>query len=299
MHYLEVMRQFNYVILKFLEIYHEYSDELILETHVRGEPKPKIEWLRGGLFLKSDGKYLIKHKEDGTVQLLIANPTRWDSGKYVVRATNRVSEAELKYHLSFKENEDELVANIEHKKKNAEDLKKLRKSKYIKEADWLLYGDSYVSPKKSNEKQYDNRYKLKFITHLTDQIVPTGSVLSLKCFVEGSYPQYAWFKEDMPIVHGRKYFIKAHKDGKVELDVRNTTKDDAGQYKLICKNYAGEIETKAKVTVYENPLQKVDPPRFVGAMTGSIVLCTVSRQFINFYFIFNINQLYRVFYSYC
>lgn len=223
------------------------------------------------MFIKNDGKFLLKHKEDGTVQLLIANPTRWDSGKYTVRATNRVSDIELKYHLSFKENEDDLVANIEHKKKNADDLKKLRKSKYIKEADWELYGDSYDSTKKSKDKQYDARYKLKFITHLSDQIVPIGSVLTLKCFVEGSYPQYAWFKEDMPIVHGRKYYLKAHKDGKVELNVRNMTKDDAGIYRLICKNYAGEIETKAKITTYENPYQKKDPPHFIGAMSGNNV----------------------------
>lgn len=238
--------------------------------------------------MKNDGKYLIKHKENGTVQLLIANPTRWDSGKYAVRATNRVSEAELKYHLSFKENEDELVANIEHKKKNDQDLKKLRKSKYIKEADWELYGDSYESPKKSKDKQYDSRYKLKFITKLSDQIVPTGSVLSLKCFVEGSYPQFAWFKEDMPIVHGRKYYLKAHKDGKVELDVRNINKDDAGVYSLICKNYAGEIETKAKVTVYENPLQKVDPPRFVGAISGGSFVYMFLSSLFSFYEIVNV-----------
>lgn len=239
--------------------------------------------MRNGLYVYKGEKYLFKHLEDGTVQLHIANPTRWDSGKFLVRASNRVSTVELRHVLSFKENEDDLVANIEHKKKNQEDLKKLRKSKYIKEADWELYGDHYDSPKRAQEKQYDNRYKLKFITHLSDQIVPTGSVLSFKCFVDGSYPQFAWFKEDMPIVHGRKYYMKAQKGGKVELDVRNITKDDAGEYRLVCKNYANEIETKAKVTVYENPLQKKDPPHFVGTLAGNQVSkkgCLLSVQLI-------------------
>lgn len=261
------------------ETYSEHNHEIVLDCHIRGEPKPKIQWLRQGLFLNNDEKHLIRNHEDGTTELIIICPDRWDSGKYQLRIKNIHGKLQTEHILNFKNSIDDFVAeylqtDVKHKK----ELEKLRKSKYIKEADWELYGDQYTSRRHKPEKQYDKRYMLKFITKLSDQMVSVGSVLTLKCLVDGSYPQFAWYKEDMPIVHGRKYYMKTKRDGMVELDVRNMTTRDAGTYRLVCRNYANEIETKANVTVFENPYQKIDPPLFVSTLEGNmccVVLCLI------------------------
>lgn len=266
------------IIRSSTEIYYPHKKTLFLDCHVSGVPRPTIQWFKQGFPLKNSETFTIKNKDDGTCELHLFMPDRWDSGRYLIRATNSVGKAELEHVINWKNTDEDMVEEFLAKKRDDKDLKKIFKSKYIKEEDWECYGVNYKS-KREKEKEVDPKKKLKFITHLSNQTVSVGSVLSMKCFVDGSCPQYLWYKEDMPIVHGRKYYMKTKRDGKVELDVRNVQTSDAGTYYLVCKNWTGEIETKAEVTVYQNPFQKIDPPVFGGTIAGIINVCTVLNVF--------------------
>lgn len=235
-----------------------------------GEPSPKIEWLKDNQFIQNDEKYTIKNHEDGTCELYILLPHRLDSGKYVIRATNSLGKVELEHIINWKNTDEDMVEEFCGKKKDDRELKKLFRSKYIKEEDWDCYGSGYKSHRAKKE-EVDPRKRLRFITHLKDQVIPAGHHLQLKVLCDGSWPQYGWYKEDMPIVHGRKYHMRIKKDGMVELCIKNMEMSDAGTYRLVCQNYTGKIETKAKVTVFDNPFQKVDPPVFSGTISGKIV----------------------------
>lgn len=238
-----------------------------MDCHVSGVPQPTIKWFKQGFPLANNDTFTIRNKDDGTCELSLFMPDRWDSGKYLIRATNCVGKAELLHVINWKNTDEDMVEEFLAKKKDDKDLKKIFKSKYIKEEDWECYGINYKS-KREKEKEVDPKKKLKFITHLSNQTVPVGSVLTIKCFVDGSWPQFTWYHEDMPLIHGKKYYTKIYRDGKVELNVRKMQMNDGGTYRLVCKNWTGEIETKCEVTVYQNPFQKIDPPVFIGTLAG-------------------------------
>lgn len=94
----------------FSDIYHVEMNQLVLETRVRGEPNPTIEWAYNCMPID---KEMFKYKQigypDGTVQLIINYPHLIDSGKYKCTATNRAGECSLVHKVEF-EGRDEYIA---------------------------------------------------------------------------------------------------------------------------------------------------------------------------------------------
>lgn len=249
---------------------HTIQKEILLECHVRGEPRPTIEWLKDGLYIVNDLKHFKKYLDDGTCQLFVNSPDFWDSGKYVCRATNRAGEEDCIYVMTVVDPKIKaILAGTDVKKEERITSRHLNDSDIDDDDD---DEELYKSRRSRLGKEYDYRYKLKFITHLMDKTVREGSDLVYTCYVDGKFPQFQWYKDDMPIVKGRKYRQKTRRDGKVSLRIINITPDDAGVYKLMAKNYAGEIETSAIVTVFNNPYVQFVPPIFTSTVLGNVFI---------------------------
>ncbi|XP_062560569.1 muscle M-line assembly protein unc-89-like [Armigeres subalbatus] len=252
------------------ETYNPLKDELYLECTVRGDPTPETIWIIQGTFMhKSTTKYYFRKFDDGRQQLTIFQPKKEDSGRYVCRARNSLDKTDMVYYLNYKNSDEDVIKVFEdelHKKTDKPISSRHLRAKecvYSPEDENLI---KWSEARSQHEKEYGYNYKLHFVTRLLDKTVPEGSNLKFTCYVDGKYPQFMWYKDDMPIVQGRKYRQKQRRDGKVTLEVINVNEKDAGVYKIEARNYAGTIESKSVVTVYQNPYIQFVPPIFASTI---------------------------------
>lgn len=246
----------------------------MFECHIRGDPRPKVEWFKKGLLLVHNERYVMKHEEDGTCQLIIFGPQKYnDSGRYICRATNRAGEEECLHYMWFRGKDEEDNSAAEYRR--TQKMIKSRHVHYKDEDDWEK--ELYHSKRNEKKEEYDRRYKLTWITKITDKVIPQGSTLKFFAFVDGKYPQFDWYRDDIPLAHGRKYNHVVRKDGKGCLLIYNAQIEDSGTYKLVAKNYANSIESTAKVTVYDCPYTNFEPPLFLNNILGTGAVSRVSN----------------------
>ncbi|XP_070504254.1 muscle M-line assembly protein unc-89-like [Chironomus tepperi] len=256
------------------DTYKERTDELILDCHVRGIPKPTVTWYKNGNEVPTDNpRYHFEHDDDGNCTFTIINPIKnADRGRYVVKAKNHVGEDECQLRVWFRGKEDDDI----HERAEYRRTQKMYKSRHVKEKDEDEWGgELYHSKRLDKQKEYDHRYKLSWLSRITAQTLAQGSTLKFVAFVDGKYPQFDWYYNDIPLVHGRKYRQIVTKNGKGCLIIHNVQPMDSGIYRLVVKNYANSIDCEAKVTVYAYEHKDFDPPLFLNTLTGKILLFTV------------------------
>jgi Immunoglobulin I-set domain len=251
-----------------LETYLPTKNEIVLEAHIRGEPRPTIRWLHNGVYIKKGEKYYITYDEEGHACLHINFPGRFDTGVYTCRADNPLGRADSTVQLNIKNQVEDLVPQYEEELAKSKRVEKY--SKYVDD-ELIGYYDKYeYTSKRRNKKIYDYKYRLKFVTKLADQSLSEGADLKFTCYVDGKFPTFTWFKDSIPLIHSRKYRQQVRRDGKVTLQVINVSPIDAGVYKIVASNYAGEIESTAKVTIFENPYVVFVPPTFTNNILGTL-----------------------------
>jgi hypothetical protein len=81
-----------------------------------------------------------------------------------------------------------------------------------------------------------------------------GQRFKLGCTVfSGSVPmQFEWFRNDRPIVPGKRFTIRSSYDESSDLIVNAIQLEDAGTYKCIVKNSVGSDSTEVAVHVKGN-----------------------------------------------
>lgn len=215
-------------------------------------------------------RYRFTYDDDGNCQLTIQNPIlHADRGRYLVRATNCVGEEEVFTRVWFRGKDDpcdDASERAEYRR-----TQKMYKSRHVRprdEDEWPQT-ELYHSKRFEKQKEYDHRYKLSWLTRICPQTISQGTSLKFVAFVDGKYPQFEWYHNDMPLVHGRKYRQIVTKNGKGCLIVNNAQPNDSGLYRLIVKNYANNIECEAKVTVYAYEHKNFEPPLFTNTLSGN------------------------------
>uniref|UniRef100_T1GCX8 Ig-like domain-containing protein n=1 Tax=Megaselia scalaris TaxID=36166 RepID=T1GCX8_MEGSC len=83
------------------DTYQSKMNELVLDVNVRGLPTPSITWVKDGVTVESSEKYQQIYHEDGTCNLIVVDPTKQDSGKYVCQAENRAGKVEVAHTVQF------------------------------------------------------------------------------------------------------------------------------------------------------------------------------------------------------
>lgn len=92
------------VFTRILTYFYRISeDDLVLDTHVRGTPKPLIKWYKDGMELSKamDDRYDIVDDHDGGFQFRIHNPNTTDSALYACEAINSVGKAKVSCKVQF------------------------------------------------------------------------------------------------------------------------------------------------------------------------------------------------------
>ncbi|XP_061389091.1 muscle M-line assembly protein unc-89 [Musca vetustissima] len=278
------------------ETYHLNTNELILETGVRGEPTPTIQWLKDNIDIEEGGRIHKFHHADGTLELVIDCPNPKDKGKYIVRAENSAGKAEITHLVAFEGKEHHIADNIhgvfhadksllkpkqveEEKPKAApasaadasdsetdsKGKKKVRKPRKDDESEAEAASASiYVSDVASETGSLKKREKvigIYFPTNMKDRVVAEGSKVKISCFLESKEPQVKWFKNGEPLQNSPKCRGR-YNEGLCILEIPAATLEDAGEYKCWARDETGEASTFCRLEVYSDPGSGDTPPTF-------------------------------------
>lgn len=89
-------------------------DDLILETHIKGDGLLNVQWFLDGIEISNNEKYIQIREPLGVYKLCIHNPQIRDNGNYIVRVSNDYGTEELKYHLRLEGKQDKSCYGIFH-----------------------------------------------------------------------------------------------------------------------------------------------------------------------------------------
>lgn len=261
------------------DTYHLNTNELIIECHIRGEPKPKITWYKDGDDVDTDGKCQQLDHDDGTCELIINKPTVKDSGKYVCIAENRIGKTELTHFVQFEGKAHHIADNI-HGAYHVEFNKLKEKEEGHRE---ITAGDDDGTEKKGKKGAGGRKARpgnmpapiqnLSFVAFLTDRCVAEGTKVKLSCYIQGPDPQLRWLKNDIPLVVGPK-IKNLSRDGLGVIEFLSAKVEDSGVYKCIAKNATGEVSTTAKLEVFKMSTSVDIPPIFTRSIKDTYHITT-------------------------
>lgn len=231
-----------------------------------------MKWFKNNLEIlpELNKRYRMRYDDDGNCTMTISNPIKLaDRGRYEVRAKNAAGEEACWMRCWFRGREDHFVGTSREEIKKNQELVKSRhfKPKDEDELEWPVT-ELYHSARFEPKKEYDHRYKLSWITRPRNETLSQGSTLKLVALVDGKFPQFEWYHNDVPLAAGRKYRQSVTNNGKACLIVHNVQPTDSGCYKLIVKNYANSIDCDVKVEVYAFEHKNFEPPIFTVILSG-------------------------------
>lgn len=272
-------------------------NELHLETHVRGEPHPTIEWVKDGVTVaRDDPKYQQFDHADGQCELVVNNPSDKDSGKYVCQATNRSGTAEIPHFVLFEGKAAHIAENIhgvyhadhnrlgrakvgltltngatengeaeggedDKSKKNAKGKGKGGRS----EAPATATTATTTSAAPAKKEPRDQRIAIHFPTKLSNRVAAEGTKVKLTCYLEGADPAIRWLKDEQPVVYSPKC-RQNNNNGLCILELSSVTLADTGVYKCYARNTSGEASTSANLEVYASDVSADLAPTFTRGM---------------------------------
>lgn len=267
--------------------YHLNTNELVLDCHIRGQPFPIVYWVRDGQTVDPDGSLQQFEHEDGTIEFVITNPQRWNSGKYICRAENYLGKAEMGHWVAFEGRESALDENIHsvyhvdhHKLKEREELERqkqeeaelaeeerLAEEAAAEEAGREIHRGKPQPISRSKRLLDEIKTKIVMKAQLTNRVAAVGSKVKLSCYVEGHEPHFTWLKDGVPMTYYGSV-RNSSRDNLGILEFFDVQIRDSGEYTCVIKNIAGELQTKASLLVYEDLVHVEVAPTFTRGIRG-------------------------------
>uniref|UniRef100_A0A1B0CWT0 Muscle M-line assembly protein unc-89 n=1 Tax=Lutzomyia longipalpis TaxID=7200 RepID=A0A1B0CWT0_LUTLO len=264
--------------------YHINTDELVIDSHIRGQPMPRVSWMKDGLTVNPDGTFQQFEHEDGSIEFVISNPQRKHSGRYICQLENSMGKAELSHYVLFEGREVyetepvHGVFHVDHQKiREKEEAERRAREAALqpivvrRESAMAVEEEDTESPMRRTVSKTpsrldkvlnDARTKLAFSAPLENRVCAVGSKVKLSCYVEGHNPHFEWFKNGSPVNYTTTV-RNSSRDGLGVLEFFDAQTDDTGEYKCVVTNIAGQINTSATLMVYEDRKGVEVPSTFV------------------------------------
>uniref|UniRef100_A0A1I7XHZ6 Immunoglobulin I-set domain protein n=1 Tax=Heterorhabditis bacteriophora TaxID=37862 RepID=A0A1I7XHZ6_HETBA len=230
------------------------------ECKVSGVPLPTVRWFKNGEELKPDEGVSIVSTPDGLNKLTIAKAKTEDQGNYRAEAVNSAGSMSSKAPLSVHDKKLLLAVETLKIKKGLEDVTvhkgtKIRLSVEVigqpKTVKWYKGAEQLSSNRNTSiEKVSDVEYKLEIDNA---EICDSGLyrvVLSTDTQSVESSSTVA-VTDQYPKVH-----LPSFKKGLNDQEVPKFKDSDVGEYSITAGNDAGEVESKAKITVKPSEVEK-------------------------------------------
>ncbi|XP_043286606.1 titin homolog isoform X2 [Venturia canescens] len=226
------------------DTYNPTENELVLECRVRGQPSPKITWLKDGQVLEIVDRYQQCDLGDGICRLKISRPDFYDGGLYTCRAENDSKVGDCTSHVVNFDGKDHAVG-------------------------WRGSYRNLTSSERDTGRP-------RFSSHLTDHSVPAGGTIALQVEVKGvPQPDITWMRGDKrePIsAYKARTFADA---GVYTLIVPEATESETGTYVCRASNAYGYVDTAANVEVVPSSSSEGGKPAmFVSRPAENLIYVT-------------------------
>lgn len=213
-----------------------HLNQAILECQIHPDHiNSSVSWFKEGVRLEPSAgqKYsFIKH-ENGTVQLLISNPSQLDSGRFTCRVEDETGREDETSHSLY-------VPRDNLKKEVA--VEKERGSDYISQQRYHRRGDS----------DGEHKRPISLETHMRNNTIEEGGRAKLILNVLGPINSIIWKKDNVPIdITSNKRYRCVNQDGLISLEIQNATRDDSGFYTCIVSGDRNDVTSNSMLTVYE------------------------------------------------
>lgn len=271
--------------------YHLNTNELVIDGHLRGQPFPSVFWVRDGQTVDPDGTLQQFEHADGTVEFIVTNPQRWNSGKYICKAENYLGRAEMGHWVAFEGREMALDENIHsvyhvdhHKLKEREEQERQKQEEAREDEEDRLAEEKAAEEAAeaagtfrrgkpqpiSRSQKILNEVKTKIVmsAQLTNRVAAVGSKVKLSCYVEGHEPHFAWLKDGQPMSYLAGNVRNSSRDNLGVLEFFDVQLRDSGEYTCVINNIAGELKTSASLLVYEDLVHVEVAPTFTRGIRG-------------------------------
>uniref|UniRef100_A0A336MUJ6 CSON005406 protein n=1 Tax=Culicoides sonorensis TaxID=179676 RepID=A0A336MUJ6_CULSO len=264
------------------EYYTVVTDDLILEIRVRGNPRPKIQWIKDCLEVDNEeyfapGKFLPIREAGEVYKLAIHDPQRSDSGRYMCIASNPGGKVEISHDVKVLPKAEYahvhgiIYADVRQKKiketvasRRASQIEILNfKKEELTNSSELKDGEN-ENPEETVKKPEipeDPKFAIKLLSQLKNLCTLEGSQARLVFSIDGYRPECKWFKDDEPLeMSGNVKNIS--KDTIGGITIQKVTANDEGTYKCVISNRYCEVSTKARLEVIRKPEETGQPPMF-------------------------------------
>lgn len=263
-------------MIYFLDIYHSSENDLVIDTKVRGNPRPKISWLKDDLPIENDGRIQQIEHLDGVCELIINKPSPKDNGKYSCVAENKLGLQKTKHSVlvealpSSRRSSgsmgvpDEKESKVKKGAGGSEQPGKppvkgqKKKPESAGEGGRRRHDSPEVSPKN----------KIYFAAFLSNRYLAEGSKVKLSAVIVGPDPQIKWLKDDNNVPYGPR-IRNLSREGLAILEISNAQLGDSGVYTVVARNSANEVSSQALLHIYEAKVSADLEPMFTRALKGN------------------------------
>jgi len=258
----------------FSDVYHASQNDLILDTKVRGNPRPEISWTKDQIPVVIDDRVVQIEHLDGICELIINKPTINDNGIYVCTAKSKLGTQSTTHtvvvdttHTSRRSSILSAIA-MQEGGESAEGGK--AKGKKKKKDD---------EPEAAGEGGYERRSRmpdpspkqmLYFTVNLSNRYVAEGSKVKLQAVIGGPEPMIKWQKDDQNVTYGPN-IRNMNRDCLAVLEFVNAQVEDSGTYSIIAQNESCKITTSAMLHVYQAKVNTDVQPVFIRSLKGKVL----------------------------
>lgn len=276
-----IERRFDVILFASTDVYHSSQNDLIIDTKVRGNPRPKITWVKDNLPVVLDDRRVQIEHLDGVCELIINKPTPSDSGVYTCLAENKLGSQKTTHTVVvdvvqssrrssllsgvMTESDSEAAATGEAGGKKAEKGNRLPKGKK-KDDD----AEAGTYERRSRMPDPSPKTQLYFIANLSNRYVAEGTKVKLQAVVGGPDATFKWQKDEQNVTYGPR-IRNMSREGMACLEFLNTAPEDSGLYTLAAQNEFCKITTSALLHVYSPKVSTDVQPMFTRSVKGKYV----------------------------
>lgn len=269
------------------DVYHSSQNDLIIDTKVRGNPRPKITWVKDNLPVVLDDRRVQIEHLDGVCELIINKPTSSDSGVYTCIAENKLGSQKTTHTVVVEvvqssrrssllsavmtESDSEAGAGEASGKKAEKGSRAPKGKKKDDDAEAGTYERRSRMPDPSPKTQ------LYFIANLSNRYVAEGSKVKFQAVVGGPDATFKWQKDEQNVPYGPR-IRNMSREGMACLEFLNTAAEDSGVYTLMAQNEFCKITTSALLHVYSPKVSSDVQPMFTRSLKGKYLSSTYLMQ---------------------
>ncbi|KAK9500897.1 hypothetical protein O3M35_002066 [Rhynocoris fuscipes] len=188
------------------------GQKIKLECEVKGNPTPKLIWTKDGIEIPENTRDIKITTEGGCSSLVIPEAFLKDAGLYTVIASSPAGEVRSVSQVTVK---------------------------------------GRLPPESSDTEQPSDMEPVKpsVQIHLRDQSVFEGKKVRLDCVIVGTpEPEVIWYHNGQPVKESAEFQLIFHGD-RCSLIIQEALLEDAGNYKVVAINSAGEASSQCLLNV--------------------------------------------------